>query len=165
MSQRDEELTATLETERTKCADVLAEKVELEKELESLTRALFEEACLRFIRLYITCISKAMTGEKDGPMNESSVQRWKKSCSLSSRRCERSKVQCASLSRRIGGCTPLRGRHRRAWKTRATTLVTPALEHESEPDHLSRPASRISVLYEGRGRASSPERTDSRPRT
>lgn len=41
--RRDEELTAALEAERAKCAKALSEKAELEKELESLSQALFEE--------------------------------------------------------------------------------------------------------------------------
>lgn len=49
-SRQDEELTVALEAEREKCAKALKEKAELEKELESLSQALFEEASLYFAR-------------------------------------------------------------------------------------------------------------------
>lgn len=52
-ARREEELTKALATERAAKQNVLKEKAQLEEELESLSQALFEEVCFRFLTPYL----------------------------------------------------------------------------------------------------------------
>lgn len=163
----DEEITAALEAERTKCAKALAAKAELEKELESLSQALFEEVNSHFPRLYWTSISDKLLQANKMVAHER-IKRAEAEEELQAQLAEKQALQSAMRiveqeNRRLRAPSrpPPDSLGNEDNNTRDSS---PVLERKSEPDRPSRSASRTSAMHESRGRASSPEPIDSRPR-